>query len=78
MNNAGTPGTYQPFAEQRLDDWQRTVDINLTGTFLCLQAELAVMAEAGRGAIVNVASAAGLMGSPTCPPTWRPSTASWD
>ena len=67
MNNAGTPGTYKPFAEQRLDDWQRTVDINLTGTFLCLQAELAVMAEAGRGAIVNVASAAGLMGFANLP-----------
>ena len=67
MNNAGTPGTYKPFAEQRLADWQRTVDINLTGTFLCLQAELAVMAEAGRGAIVNVASAAGLMGFANLP-----------
>ncbi len=41
VNNAGTPGTYKPFAEQRLDDWQRTVDVNLTGTFVCLQAELA-------------------------------------
>jgi len=67
VNNAGTPGTYKPFAEQRLADWQRTVDINLTGTFLCLQAELAVMAEAGRGAIVNVASAAGLMGFANLP-----------
>jgi len=67
VNNAGTPGTYKPLAEQRLADWQRTVDINLTGTFLCLQAELAVMAEAGYGAIVNVASAAGLMGFANLP-----------
>jgi NAD(P)-dependent dehydrogenase (short-subunit alcohol dehydrogenase family) len=67
VNNAGTPGTYKPLSEQRLEDWQRTVDINLTGTFLCLQAELAVMAEVGRGAIVNVASAAGLMGFANLP-----------
>jgi NAD(P)-dependent dehydrogenase (short-subunit alcohol dehydrogenase family) len=67
VNNAGTPGTYKPFAEQRLDDWQRTVDINLTGTFVCLQAELGVMTAAGAGAIVNVASAAGLMGFANLP-----------
>jgi NAD(P)-dependent dehydrogenase (short-subunit alcohol dehydrogenase family) len=67
VNNAGTPGTYKPLADQQLSDWQRTVDINLTGTFLCLQAELAVMADAGHGAIVNVASAAGLMGFANLP-----------
>ncbi len=67
VNNAGTPGTYRPLAEQELADWQRTVDINLTGTFLCLQAELGVMGPAGRGAIVNVASAAGLMGFANLP-----------
>jgi NAD(P)-dependent dehydrogenase (short-subunit alcohol dehydrogenase family) len=62
VNNAGTPGTYKPFAEQRLDDWQHTVAINLTGTFLCLQAEIPALLASGGGAIVNVASAAGLMG----------------
>ena len=67
VNNAGTPGTYRSFGDQQLDDWRRTLDINLTGTFLCLQAELAVMADAGAGAIVNVASAAGLMGFANLP-----------
>ena len=67
VNNAGTPGTYKPLADQLLADWQRTVDINLTGTFLCVQAELAVMSDAGRGSIVNVASAAGLMGFANLP-----------
>jgi NAD(P)-dependent dehydrogenase (short-subunit alcohol dehydrogenase family) len=67
VNNAGTPGTYRPIAEQELDDWQRTIAVNLTGTFLCLQAELGVMGPAGRGAIVNVASAAGLMGFANLP-----------
>jgi NAD(P)-dependent dehydrogenase (short-subunit alcohol dehydrogenase family) len=62
VNNAGMPGTFAPLVDQPLDEWRRTVDVNLTGTFLCMQAEVAVMADAGRGAIVNVASAAGLIG----------------
>jgi NAD(P)-dependent dehydrogenase (short-subunit alcohol dehydrogenase family) len=62
VNNAGTPGTYAAFADQRIDDWQRTVAVNLTGTFLALQAEISAMLETGGGAIVNVSSAAGLMG----------------
>jgi NAD(P)-dependent dehydrogenase (short-subunit alcohol dehydrogenase family) len=62
VNNAGTPGTYRPFAEQSLDDWQRTLAINLTGTFLCLRAEIPAMVDRPGAAIVNVASAAGLMG----------------
>jgi NAD(P)-dependent dehydrogenase (short-subunit alcohol dehydrogenase family) len=67
VNCAGTPGAYLPLADQQLADWQRTLDVNLTGTFLCLQAELRVMADAGRGAVVNVASAAGLMGFANLP-----------
>ena len=67
VNNAGMPGTYAPLADQPLDAWRRTLDVNLTGTFLCLKAELAVMEPAGAGAIVNVASAAGLMGFANLP-----------
>jgi NAD(P)-dependent dehydrogenase (short-subunit alcohol dehydrogenase family) len=67
VNNAGTPGTYKPLTEQSLDDWQRTVGINLTGTFLCLQAEIPAMVDTGGGAIVNVASAAGLIGFANLP-----------
>jgi NAD(P)-dependent dehydrogenase (short-subunit alcohol dehydrogenase family) len=67
VNCAGTPGAYRPLAEQELSDWDRTLAVNLTGTFLCLQSELARMAEAGKGAVVNVASAAGLMGFANLP-----------
>ena len=34
VNNAGTPGTYKPFSDQLLDDWQRTLAVNLIGGFL--------------------------------------------
>jgi NAD(P)-dependent dehydrogenase (short-subunit alcohol dehydrogenase family) len=64
VNNAGTSGTSANVAEYPLDDWQHVVDLNLTGVFLCLRRELTVMAGRGRGAIVNVASAAGLVGFP--------------
>ncbi len=62
VNNAGTSGTYKPFGEQLLDDWQHTLAVNLTGTFLCLQAEIPALLESDGGTVVNVASAAGLMG----------------
>ncbi|MCX7621528.1 MAG: glucose 1-dehydrogenase [Acidimicrobiales bacterium] len=67
VNNAGTPGTYAPLPDQTLSDWQRTVEVNLTSTFLCLRAEIPVMLETGGGNIVNVASAAGLIGFANLP-----------
>ncbi|MEJ5254023.1 MAG: glucose 1-dehydrogenase [Acidimicrobiales bacterium] len=62
VNNAARPGTYAPLAEQTIEDWERTIAVNLTATFLCLRAEIPPMLATGGGAIVNVASAAGLMG----------------
>jgi NAD(P)-dependent dehydrogenase (short-subunit alcohol dehydrogenase family) len=61
-NNAGTSGTYAPLADQPLEDWERVLAVNLTGTFLCLRAQVPAMVAGGGGAVVNVASAAGLMG----------------
>jgi gluconate 5-dehydrogenase len=45
-------------------DWDRVLDVNLTGTFLCCQAAGRRMVARGRGAIVNVASIAGHIGLP--------------
>jgi NAD(P)-dependent dehydrogenase (short-subunit alcohol dehydrogenase family) len=41
--------------------WQRSVDVNITGVFLCSQIIGARMAEAGRGSIINVASTYGIV-----------------
>ena len=61
VNNAGQAHS-APFGKTDLALWQRMLDVNLTGTFLCAQAALPAMLEAGWGRIVNVASTAGLIG----------------
>jgi len=61
-NNAGVEATTVPLAELPSDEWRRVVDINLNAVFYCLKAEITEMAKAGRGAIVNTSSAAGLIG----------------
>lgn len=45
-----------------VDDWRRAIDINLTGVFLGMHAVVPSMKRAGRGAIVNISSTAGLQG----------------
>lgn len=62
FNNAGVSGVFGPLAELSLEDWQRTIDINLTGVFRCIRAEVPLLLERGGGAIVNTSSAAGQMG----------------
>lgn len=64
FNNAGIEGTWVPIVEQTEEDWNRVMDINLKGTWLCLKYELQQMLkQSGGGAIVNMSSIAGLMGS---------------
>jgi NAD(P)-dependent dehydrogenase (short-subunit alcohol dehydrogenase family) len=64
FNNAGIEGSLSPIAEQSEEDWDRTIDINLKGTWLCLKYEIQQMLKQGSGgAIVNMASVAGLIGS---------------
>ncbi len=60
-NNAGI-GLARSVADTTLDDFDRVLSVNVRGVWLGLQAELAVMAEQGSGAIVNTASLAGLRG----------------
>jgi NAD(P)-dependent dehydrogenase (short-subunit alcohol dehydrogenase family) len=61
LNNAGTTGVSAPTADYTLEDWNRALALNLTGVFLCLKYEIPAMLERG-GAIVNMASGAGLVG----------------
>ena len=63
FNNAGVEGKWIPIVEQSDEDWDRTIAINLKGTWLCLKYEMQQMLKQGRaGAIVNNSSVAGLRG----------------
>jgi len=63
-NNAGVEGKIVPIAEQLEADFDRVMSVNAKGTFLCLKYEIAHMLKNGGGAIVNLASVAGLVGFP--------------
>ncbi len=64
FNNAGIEGAWIPIVEQSEADWDQTIDINLKGTWLCLKYESQQMLkQGGGGAIVNMASVAGWIGS---------------
>lgn len=63
VNNAGLAWGATP-EEMRLEDWQKVLQTNLTGTFLCAQAVGRVMIRQRRGKIVNMASVAGFGGAP--------------
>jgi NAD(P)-dependent dehydrogenase (short-subunit alcohol dehydrogenase family) len=63
FNNAGVMGAYGPVAEATNEDYDRTFDVNVRGSFLCLSAVLRLMIDQKRGgAIVNTCSIAGLRG----------------
>jgi NAD(P)-dependent dehydrogenase (short-subunit alcohol dehydrogenase family) len=64
FNNAGIEGVWVPIIRQTEEDWDRTIDINLKGVWLCLKYEiLQMLKQGGSGAIVNMASVTGLIGS---------------
>lgn len=64
VNNAGIAGRAAPVWEQTDQDWQRVIDINLTGVFYCCRAVMPHMLQRGYGRIVNIASLAGKEGNP--------------
>ena len=49
-----------PFAETTLEVWAETLDVNLTGAFLCCREAFAAMRKSGEGRIVNIASLSGI------------------
>lgn len=61
VNNAGI-STFNDFINLEEADWRRTLDVNLTGVFLCSQAVARTMVQQRSGVIVNMASTNGLVG----------------
>jgi NAD(P)-dependent dehydrogenase (short-subunit alcohol dehydrogenase family) len=63
FNNAGIEGQRGMTHECGQENWDRVIAINLTGVWLCMKAEIALLLKQGRGgAIVNTSSGAGLVG----------------
>lgn len=66
VNNAGIEGTLAGITDLTEDDWDRVLDINLKGIFLCLKYEARAMLDCGNGgAIVNVGSVNSFLGFPS-------------
>jgi len=64
VNNAGIAGPTMPVVEYPVAEWQRVIDIDLNGPFLCCRAVVPHMVKAKYGRIVNIASIAGKEGNP--------------
>jgi NAD(P)-dependent dehydrogenase (short-subunit alcohol dehydrogenase family) len=64
FNNAGIEGALQTTSEYDAAVWDRVMSINLKGLWLCMKSEIQQMLKQGGGAIVNTASAAGLVAVP--------------
>ncbi len=62
FNNAGVEGETAETAECSEENWDRVLDVNLKGVWLCMREEIPRMLEKGGGAIVNCSSVAGLVG----------------
>ena len=63
-NNAGIEGTQAPTADYPEEIWNRVININLTGVWLCMKYEIPQMLTQGGGVIVNMASILGTVGFP--------------
>ncbi len=67
VNNAGIQGQIVPTVDCSEENWDRIIATNLKGVFLCLKYELRQMLTQRSGAIVNIASNFGLVGSASMP-----------
>jgi NAD(P)-dependent dehydrogenase (short-subunit alcohol dehydrogenase family) len=62
VNNAGFGGGMMPLHEQTTENWDRVHSVNLRGVFFCMKYGVIAMLRSGGGAIVNIASASGVVG----------------
>lgn len=63
VNNAGVAGPHRPLPEFSLDEYDLIMGVNVRGIFNAMRHELPVMLAVGRGSVINMASALGLVGA---------------
>ena len=64
LANTAAVARFGSVAELDPDDWQETLDVNLTGVYFCCRAFAGLMAARGGGSIINISSIGGLRGEP--------------
>ena len=64
LNNAGIDHNPAPMADVPDEDYHRNIAVNLTGVWNCMKVQIPHMLEQGKGHIINLASVAGITGSP--------------
>ncbi|NBB76039.1 MAG: SDR family NAD(P)-dependent oxidoreductase, partial [Bacteroidetes bacterium] len=67
VNNAGVGGEMNPTASYQVSEWDRVLNINLRGQWLCMKYEIAEMLKNGGGSIINVSSILGKVGFANAP-----------
>ena len=67
FNNAGIEEIMTPLLDQTLDVFDRIMNVNVKGVWLCMKYEIPQMIKSGGGAIVNMSSIAGVIGFPHIP-----------
>ncbi len=67
FNNAGIEGSQAPTPDCTEENWNRVININLKGVWLCMKYQIPQMLKQGNGSIVNCASIAGLIGFTNIP-----------
>ncbi len=68
VNNAGVGGPVACVEDVPPEEWRRTLDVNLTGAFLCTRRAASILKEQGSGSIVNMSSHYGFFGGPSRSP----------
>jgi NAD(P)-dependent dehydrogenase (short-subunit alcohol dehydrogenase family) len=67
VNNAGISGPNKPTHEIELEEWQKLININVNGVFLCTKHVIPYMQQGKGGSIINLSSIYGIVGAPDLP-----------
>ena len=67
VNNAGISGPNKPTHEIELEEWQKLIDINVNGVFLCTKHVIPYMKQEKGGSIINLSSIYGIISAPDLP-----------
>ncbi|MEM6598549.1 MAG: glucose 1-dehydrogenase [Cyanobacteria bacterium P01_D01_bin.36] len=68
VNNAGIAGVNKPTHEITEAEWDKVIDVNVKGVFLCTKYAIPYMQKAGGGSIINLSSIYGLISAQDLPP----------